>query len=121
MYCPPLLLFNPSLAQVHVIEARDLNPQDSSGTSDPFVVIKSSLGGTQKTNTQKANNSPLFDERLVFNYKDLSPQQIHEASLTIAIYDEDWFGLSRQMIGSCSFDLLGIYAKNETHEMYRTW
>ena len=107
--------------QVHVIEARDLKPQDSSGTSDPFVFIKSSIGGAQKTATQKKNNSPLFDERLVFNYKDLTRQALQEATLTVCVYDEDWWGLSRQMIGSCSFDLLGIYTKNDSHEIYRAW
>jgi hypothetical protein len=106
---------------IHVIEARDLKPQDSSGTSDPFVYAKCSLGGTNKTATQKSNNSPLFDERLVFSYKDLTRQALHEATITICVYDEDWFGLSRQMIGSCSFDLLGIYTKNEQHEIYRAW
>jgi len=107
--------------QVHLIECRDLKPQDSSGTSDPFCYIKCSLGGAQKTATQKSNNSPLFDERIVFNYKDLTRQALQEATITLCVYDEDWFGLSRQMIGSCSFDLMSIYAKSETHEIYRSW
>mmetsp|Transcript_30125 Transcript_30125/g.35520 ORF Transcript_30125/g.35520 Transcript_30125/m.35520 type:complete len:1909 (+) Transcript_30125:29-5755(+) len=105
---------------IHVIEARDLKPQDSSGTSDPFVTAKCSLGGTSRTATQKSNNSPLFDERLVFSYKDLTRQALHEATITVSVYDEDFY-IFKQMIGSCSFDILGIYTKNEQHEIYRSW
>jgi hypothetical protein len=56
------------------------------------VVVKSSLGGTKKTGVQKSNNSPLFDERIVFNFKDLTRQALQEATLTVSVYDADWFG-----------------------------
>ena len=46
---------------------------------------------------------------------------LQEATLTIAVYDEDWFGLSKQMIGSYSFDLLSVYTKNDEHELRRVW
>lgn len=150
-----------SKIQVHVVEARDLKPQDAGGTSDPFVVASCSLGGSPKrTKPIKKNNSPLFEERFVFNFKDLSrqvtvlhqaeellrmcaalscsllarfsltfaplsprvpPQALQEATLTLSVYDADWWGLSKQMIGSHSFDLLRIYTRNEQHELYRAW
>ena len=107
--------------QVHIIEGRNFTPQDSSGTSDPFVYVKCNVGEAQRTKTQKKTNSPWFDEVLVFNFENLSREALQEATVTIAVYDEDWFGLAKQMIGSYSFDLLSVYTKNDEHELRRVW
>jgi hypothetical protein len=107
--------------QVHIIEGRNFTPQDSSGTSDPFVYVKCNVGEAQRTKTQKKTNSPWFDEVLVFNFGNLSREALQEATVTIAVYDEDWFGLAKQMIGSYSFDLLSVYTKNDEHELRRVW
>lgn len=99
-------------------------------------------GQAQKTRVQKKNNSPYFDERIVFNLSNLTRQALQEVTtarplglvccpvltvwlshaqttVTVNIYDKDFFG--KQMIGSASFDLLSIYGQNDNHELFRAW
>ena len=57
---------------MHVIEVRDLKPEDMGGTSDPVVYVET-MGKKQHTRIMKKQCSCVFDELFVFNGKVRDP------------------------------------------------
>eukprot|EP01038_Epipyxis_sp_PR26KG_P004421 gene4421-6250_t len=84
--------------QVHIIEARDLKAENFDGTSDPIVYAEIM---NQKQNTQmiKGVTSAVFDELMIFNFRNVDKEEFKEAIIRISCYD---WGMTE-------------------HELYRKW
>jgi len=82
------LMYDPGHLHVMVIEAKDLVAKDSSGTSDPFVILK--FGKEEKkTKTIKKTLNPVYkEEQFDFKVKDSSIPMI------LKIRVMDWNALS---------------------------
>lgn len=107
--------------QVHIIEARDLKAENLDGTSDPVCYIQA-LGSTQNTKTIYGVTSCVFDDLLIFNYKDLEKEQFEEGIIRIAVYDANSIpGAKKTMIGSFTIDAMQVYTSDKNHELYRQW
>lgn len=106
------------MVQVHVIEARDLKARDFGDTSDPVVVVKC---GTQKraTKIHKKCFSAVFDEVIVFEFKDLEPAEVEQMKVSLQVFDANVM-LRDVLIGGYEFDLSTIYSQ-KYHEFYRRW
>jgi Ca2+-dependent lipid-binding protein len=72
--------------QVHIIECRDLKPENLDGTSDPVVYVECF---DQKLNTkviyQKLNC--VFDDVLIFNFKNMTKEAFQDGIIRISVYD----------------------------------
>ena len=76
----------------------------------------------QKMNSATVNNvtSCVFDELLIFNFKDLNKEQIEEGLIKISVLDAGFMGKTK-MIGASAFDMARIFQSNTDHELYRKW
>ena len=66
---------------VHIIEAKDLKGEDSSGTSDPVTIVRL-LGQKQSTKIRKKCTACTWDDVMFFNFTDMRPEEIETAVIT---------------------------------------
>ena len=104
--------------QVHVIEVRNLKPEDPNGSCDPICYV-SMLGKKKHTRSFKQRTAAVFDQTLFFNFNGLRKQQMEEAVITLGVYDVDTFTRD-DLIGSFQFDVSSVYFQPH-HELHDTW
>ena len=103
---------------VHVIQAKDLHPEDPNGTADPCVFAEV-LGKKQNSKTMWGRTSCYFDHVMWFDFKGLSKQEIETATVRIAVFDVDMI-TSNDLIGEFSLDAGFVYFR-ENHEIHNQW
>ncbi|NXL67855.1 RASL1 protein, partial [Chordeiles acutipennis] len=91
---------HPRVLRCHLIEARDLAPRDTSGTSDPFARV-SCCGHTLETAVIKKTRFPHWDEVLEFQ---LVEDKLGEAVLSVEVWDWDIVG-KNDFLGRVEFSL----------------
>ncbi|GMI00136.1 hypothetical protein TrVE_jg577 [Triparma verrucosa] len=104
--------------QVHIIEVRDLKAEDTTGTSDPVCYVEA-FGEKQNTPVKEKCLSAVFDERFIFNYRDMDKDTFDAGQIRVNVMDAD-FGKRNDMIGSFVVDASLIYFRPK-HEFYREW
>ena len=105
--------------QVHVIEVQDLKAEGSGGTSNPYVALKC-LGQHQRTSVRAGTNSCVFNEKVFFNFRNVSSAQLREADMDLTVVSRNLYGLSTPCIGKYSLNLLNVYGQRD-HEYYQQW
>ncbi|XP_078426960.1 protein unc-13 homolog D isoform X1 [Cetorhinus maximus] len=115
--------YNNQVKRLHVeiLNAVNLMPLDSNGTSDPFVELtlepKHIFPFVESKTTQRKDNdlNPLFDE--VFEFSDVTPEQCQSkgACLFITVFDHDTL-LSDDLEGEAYFSLQDIPGLDSTEE-----
>ncbi|EQC29479.1 hypothetical protein SDRG_12727 [Saprolegnia diclina VS20] len=104
--------------QVHVIEASDLVAKDASGTSDPVVFVHV-MDQVQHTATKKKALSAVWDDTLIFNFRNLDKDTVEMGSIKLRVMDANT--LSRaELIGEAQFDVSFIYS-NLNHQICNQW
>ncbi|OQR94660.1 hypothetical protein THRCLA_08129 [Thraustotheca clavata] len=104
--------------QVHVIEATDLVAKDSSGTSDPVVFVYV-MDQMQHTSTKKKALSAVWDDTMIFTFRNLDKDAVEMGSIKIRVMDANT--LSRaELIGEAQFDVSFIYT-NLNHQICNQW
>ncbi|KNC51096.1 uncharacterized protein AMSG_12039 [Thecamonas trahens ATCC 50062] len=97
----------PFVVRVYVLRAVGLVPSDSSGSCDPFVVIRHGAGKTQVIDDVKhrfkANSSPEFARCYQFD-----TMLVGAGEVSVEIWDYDKYS-SNDLIGATSFDLEDRY------------
>jgi hypothetical protein len=112
--------------QVHFIECRDVKARGLGNQCEPVGKVLCQVGAKERTaHTKCADDvtcSFKFDEIFVFEFEDVSPQELESSKLTLSIYDSktDISQLRAVHIGSFSFDLMSIYYRDD-HEQFRQW
>ena len=110
-------------AIVHVIEVRDLNPEDLQGTCDPVVRVKagSDVVGYQNysTKVRKQTTSCTFDDTFFFTFKEIGRDELESIGINIQVFDADLF-TRNDMIGSYLFDALDVYFQ-PNHKYNSQW
>ena len=102
--------------QVHIIEVRDLKPEDPNGTSDPVVYVE--VEEKQHTEVKQKQTTCVFDD-LLFDFKNMDRDKMDSMTVNLKVYDAD--ALSRNdLIGAWSVDLVEVYF-SPGHEPYRRW
>jgi len=104
--------------QVHIIEVRDLKAEDENGLSDPVVYVEA-FGQKRNTKVMPSCLSAAFDERFIFNYRDMDKETFDAGQIRVNVMDAD-FGSRNDMIGSFVVDASQIYFRPK-HEFYREW
>jgi len=102
---------------VHIIECRDLKAKDLNGMSDPLVTIEM-FGQKMNTAVVYSTLSPVFDDLLIFNMKNLDKDEFEEGLIRISVKDSGLLG--ETLIGSYSFDATYVYFQ-KNHELYQSW
>ena len=109
------------LVQVHIIEGRDLKGKD--GAPNPVATI-SIFDEKKSTKIKDSTNTPLWDQLLYFELKELEPDQLSLGKALIQVFDSKWsLGssiMAKELIGAFEFDLSWIYYR-EHHEIYNEW
>ena len=104
--------------QVHIIEVRDLKPEDPNGTSDPVVYVE--IGGQkQHTAVKQKQTSCVFDDQFFFDFKDMDRSKMEELTLNVRVYDADMISRN-DLIGHWGIDMTEVYFL-PGHELYRQW
>ncbi|OQS01372.1 hypothetical protein ACHHYP_01203 [Achlya hypogyna] len=104
--------------QVHVIEARDLAPKDATGTSDPVVFVDV-LDQTQHTATKKQTLSAVWDDILIFNFRELDKEIVEMGTIKLRIMDANTLQRA-ELIGETQFDTSFIYS-HINHQICNQW
>ncbi|KDO24696.1 hypothetical protein SPRG_10230 [Saprolegnia parasitica CBS 223.65] len=104
--------------QVHVIEARDLVAKDATGTSDPVVYV-SVLGQEQHTAVKKQTLSAVWDDTLIFNFRNLDKDEVEAGAIKLSIMDANTLTRA-ELIGEIQFDVSFIYS-NLNHQICNKW
>ncbi|ETV80250.1 hypothetical protein H257_06591 [Aphanomyces astaci] len=104
--------------QVHVIEARDLVPKDATGTSDPVVYVQV-LDQKQNTATKHQTLSAVWDDVLIFNFRNLDKEQMEMGALKLSVMDANTFERA-ELIGETTFDTSFVYS-NMNHQICNKW
>ncbi|XP_078081396.1 protein unc-13 homolog D isoform X2 [Mustelus asterias] len=117
------VFYNNQVKRLHVeiLNAVNLTPLDSNGTSDPFVELtlepKHIFPFVESKTTQRKDNdlNPLFDE--VFEFSDVTPEQCRSkgACLLITVFDHDTL-LSDDLEGEAYFSLQDVPGLDSTEE-----
>jgi C2 domain len=89
--------------------------------SDPVVVVQMDCKQKQKQQTRilKKNLNPVFDQMLVFEFKDLEPLEVEATRIKVSVMDANTF-TRNALIGAYFFDMGGVYY-NQHHEIFRQW
>jgi len=103
--------------RVHVIEARELQPRDRNGMSDPVCFV-SVLNQKKNTVTHKKTTICTWDHLMFFEHSK-SPEEFFKGKINISVMDANTV-LRNVEIGSYEFDLATVY-EAENHELYRKW
>jgi len=90
-------IMNGSVLTVHVVEARDLEPMDMGGSSDPYVRL-SIQGQLFNTTYKKSTLNPVWNESAYFDITDA------QEPLLVEVFDKDTFG-NDDFEGMCQVDL----------------
>ncbi|XP_054263461.1 protein unc-13 homolog 4B-like isoform X2 [Macrosteles quadrilineatus] len=94
--------------RLEVLNARNLKPLDSNGSSDPYVkihLLPEELFADVKrprTKAQKQNLFPLFDETFTIQLT-REQRQAKDAMLLFMVKDQDYFGVTSQFLGEAYF------------------
>ena len=76
----------------------------------------------QNTSTKSGCTSAVYDELLIFNFRNLDKEAFQDGLLKITVRDHNANPIGKQkMIGCVAYDLSAIYTRNKQHEMYREW
>ena len=106
--------------QVHIIEARDLKPENLDGTSDPIVYVEC-LDQKQNTKVIYQKLNCVFDDVLIFNFKNIARETVEDGIIRISVMDANSVPmLKNTMIGAYTFDATAVYFSKD-HEIYRKW
>ncbi|KAF0685790.1 Aste57867_22398 [Aphanomyces stellatus] len=104
--------------QVHVIEARDLVGKDDTGTSDPVVYVEV-LDQIQNTATKHQTLSAVWDDVLIFNFRNLDKDQVEMGTIKLKVMDANTFQRA-ELIGETQFDTSFVYS-NMNHQIANKW
>lgn len=104
--------------QVHIIECRELAGKDGDGLSDPVCVVEC-FGEKQSTKVLPKALNCVFDELLIFNFRDMDKDKFEEGVVSIKVNNAN-FVMKTDLIGAYVFDACSVYYKKD-HELYRTW
>ncbi|KAF1772463.1 C2 domain [Phytophthora cactorum] len=104
--------------QVHVIEARDLVPKDSTGTSDPVVYVEV-FGEKQQTAVKKQVLSCFWDDLLIFPFRNLDKSEVEMGYVRLSVMDANTFQRA-ELIGAAQFDVSYIYSQ-ANHQLANVW
>jgi hypothetical protein len=106
------------VVQVHVIEARDLVPKDSTGTSDPVVYVEV-LGEQQQTAVKKQVLNCVWDDLLIFNIRNLDKAEVEMGYVRLNVMDANTIQRA-ELIGGAQFDCSYIYSQ-QNHQLANVW
>ncbi|EQC29478.1 hypothetical protein SDRG_12726 [Saprolegnia diclina VS20] len=104
--------------QVHVIEARDLVGKDATGTSDPVVFVDV-LDQTQHTATKKQTLSAVWDDILIFNFRELDKEIVEMGAIKLRVMDANTLTRA-ELIGETQFDTSFVYS-HINHQICNQW
>ncbi|KAE8903430.1 hypothetical protein PF005_g14426 [Phytophthora fragariae] len=104
--------------QVHVIEARDLVPKDSTGTSDPVVYVEV-FGEKQQTAVKKQVLSCFWDDLLIFPFRNLDKAEVEMGYVRLSVMDANTLQRA-ELIGAAQFDVSYIYSQSN-HQLANVW
>ncbi|CAK4632712.1 unnamed protein product [Aphanomyces euteiches] len=104
--------------QVHVIEARELVGKDASGMSDPVVYVEV-LDQKQNTATKHQTLSAVWDDLLIFNFRNLDKEDMEMGSVKLYVMDANTFQRA-ELIGETQFDTSFVYS-NLNHQIANKW
>ncbi|XP_069677889.1 protein unc-13 homolog 4B isoform X4 [Periplaneta americana] len=93
------LQFVENLLRIEILNARNLQPMDTSGSSDPYVKVhllpeeKFTTVTKPRTKTHKKTQFPLFDEKFTIH---LTPEQrqLKDGLLMFIVKDQDFLGMN---------------------------
>jgi hypothetical protein len=106
------------VVQVHIIEARDLVPKDSTGTSDPVVYVEV-LGEVQKTAVKKQVLNCVWDDLLIFSPRGLDKAEVEMGFVKLSVMDANTLQRA-ELIGTARFDISYIYSQ-KNHQLANVW
>ena len=98
--------------------ARELRPKDANGLSDPVVQVNV-LNQVQNTSVKYKTLNAVWDDLLIFQFRNCDKEEIEIGSIQISILDANSIQRA-ELIGNTHFDMAYIYAQKD-HEVYRTW
>ncbi|GMF14931.1 unnamed protein product [Phytophthora fragariaefolia] len=104
--------------QVHIIEARDLVPKDSTGTSDPVVYVEV-FGEKQQTAVKKQMLSCFWDDLLIFPFRNLDKSEVEMGYVRLSVMDANTLQRA-ELIGGAQFDVSYIYSQ-ANHQLANVW
>ncbi|CAI5732253.1 unnamed protein product [Peronospora destructor] len=104
--------------QVHIIEARDLVPKDSTGTSDPVVYVEV-FGEKQQTAVKKQVLSCFWDDLLIFPFRNLDKSEVEMGYVRLSVMDANTLQRA-ELIGGAQFDVSYIYSQTN-HQLANVW
>ncbi|KAG7389144.1 hypothetical protein PHYBOEH_007572 [Phytophthora boehmeriae] len=104
--------------QVHIIEARDLVPKDSTGTSDPVVYVEV-FGEKQQTAVKKQVLSCFWDDLLIFPFRNLDKSEVEMGYVRLSVMDANTLQRA-ELIGGAQFDVSYIYSQ-ANHQLANVW
>ncbi|RMX64262.1 hypothetical protein DD238_006948 [Peronospora effusa] len=104
--------------QVHIIEARDLVPKDSTGTSDPVVYVEV-FGEKQQTAVKKQVLSCFWDDLLIFPFRNLDKSEVEMGYVRLSVMDANTLQRA-EFIGGAQFDVSYIYSQTN-HQLANVW
>eukprot|EP00741_Cyanophora_paradoxa_P012171 tig00020603_g11759.t1 len=106
--------------QVTVHEARDLQPADRDGTSDPYVEVAIHNKQRQKTAVRQSTLNTIWDELLVYDHIEVDePQELERGKIKIFVKDKDSIGTDVD-IGACDIDISYVY-RQPKHLICQRW
>lgn len=106
------------MIQVHIIEARDLVPKDSTGTSDPVVYVEV-LGEKQQTAVKKQMLNCVWDDLLIFPLRNIDKGEIEMGYVKLNVMDANTLQRA-ELIGGAQFDLSYVYSQHN-HQLANVW
>ena len=105
---------------VHLIEARDIAPKDSNGTSDPYVNI-ACCGQEQKTVISRNTLHVLWDQVFVFEGIRLNRDEFERESIHIQLFDANTI-VRNELIGQYSYGIEKVWSqKKPRHQFFKRW
>ena len=81
----------------------------------PAGALRVSPSAKQCSSIKEACRDCVFDEMLFFQLQGIGRDELEDCSVAVAVYDADTFGRN-DLIGLHTFDLLGVYFREE-HEL----
>jgi len=107
---------------IHVIELRELHPEDWAGTSDPVCVATVEVPQRKPVKASssifKSVRSCVVDEQLFLDLKDMDESLLQAANIRFAVWDADV--IANDLIGTFVFNLLDVYY-SENHSQDKVW
>lgn len=85
---------------VRILEARNLDPKNANGLSDPYVVLKMARQRRHRTSIKTKTLNPRWNEDFTFTFTEENRARF----LRLSVRSKDFFFRTRE-IGSCRIDL----------------